>query len=63
MGCVEKIEMWHTKSMRAKLFLQCYARNCVVEGAKTHYRVKHSENEFVNGRNHINGIENFWGPC
>ena len=31
------------------------------EGAKAHYRVKHSANEFANGRNHINGIENFWG--
>ena len=27
-------------------------------GAKAHYRVKHSKNEFANGRNHINGIEN-----
>ena len=31
------------------------------EGAKAHYRVKHSKNEFANERNHINGIENFWG--
>ncbi len=30
-------------------------------GAKAHYRVKHSNNEFANGKNHINGIENFWG--
>ena len=30
-------------------------------GAKAHYRVKHSKNEFANGRSHINGIENFWG--
>ena len=30
-------------------------------GAKEHYRVKHSKNEFANGKNHINGIENFWG--
>ncbi len=30
-------------------------------GAKAHYRVKHSKNEFANGKNHINGIENFWG--
>ena len=30
-------------------------------GAKAHYRVKHSKNEFAKGRNHINGIENFWG--
>ncbi len=27
---------------------------------KAHYRVKHSKNEFVNEKNHINGIENFW---
>lgn len=32
-------------------------------GAKAHYRVKHNQNEFANGRNHINGIENFWGYC
>ena len=30
-------------------------------GAKEHFRVKHSQNEFANGKNHINGIENFWG--
>jgi len=28
-------------------------------GYKQHYRVKHSDNEFAKGRNHINGIENF----
>ena len=28
------------------------------KGAKAHYRVKHSKNEFALGRNHINGIEN-----
>ena len=28
-------------------------------GYKQHYRVKHSDNEFATGRNHINGIENF----
>jgi transposase len=32
-------------------------------GYKRHYRVKHGENEFANGYNHINGIENFWGLC
>ena len=32
-------------------------------GYKKHYRVKHSENEFALGCNHINGIENFWGLC
>jgi len=28
-------------------------------GYKKHYWVKHSANEFANGHNHINGIENF----
>jgi transposase len=32
-------------------------------GYKKHYRVKHGENEFAVGHNHINGIENFWGLC
>ena len=32
-------------------------------GYKRHDRVKHSQNEFAKGRNHINGIENFWGLC
>ena len=30
-------------------------------GYKKHHRVYHNRNEFANGRNHINGIENFWG--
>ncbi len=33
-------------------------------GYKKHYRVNHGSNEFVsrtNPKNHINGIENFWG--
>lgn len=29
-------------------------------GYKKHYRISHGKNEFANGRNHINGIENFW---
>ncbi len=29
--------------------------------ANAHYRVKHSKNGFVLGKNHINKIENFWG--
>ena len=32
-------------------------------GYKKHYRIKHGENEFAKGHNHINGIENFWGLC
>lgn len=30
-------------------------------GYKEHYRVKHSDDVFSNGKAHINGIENFWG--
>ena len=30
-------------------------------GYKHHYRVKHSDDVFANGRAHVNGIENFWG--
>ncbi len=30
-------------------------------GYKEHFRVRHSDNEFAIGNNHINGIENFWG--
>jgi len=30
-------------------------------GYKRHYRVKHSDDVFSNGRAHINGIESFWG--
>jgi len=29
-------------------------------GYKKHYRVHHSADEFVSGKNHINGIESFW---
>ena len=32
-------------------------------GYKRHYRIKHSNNEFAQGTNHINGIENFRGLC
>ena len=32
-------------------------------GFKKHFRVKHSDGEYANGKNHINGIENFWGIC
>ena len=30
-------------------------------GYRKHYRVKHGENEFAHGHNHINGIETLWG--
>jgi transposase-like protein len=30
-------------------------------GYKKHYRVFHGKNEFARGKNHVNGIEGFWG--
>jgi len=30
-------------------------------GYKRHYRIKHSDNVFANGKAHVNGIESFWG--
>ena len=29
-------------------------------GYDKHFRVNHSDNEFANGKKHINGIESFW---
>ena len=29
-------------------------------GYAKHFRVNHSENEFVQGTHHVNGIESFW---
>ena len=29
-------------------------------GYKKHHRIRHGQNEFAHGSNHINGIENFW---
>jgi len=26
----------------------------------THHRVYHSKDEFVRGKNHVNGVESFW---
>ena len=41
---------------------ECKAYEGLVnEGYKKHYRVKHSDDVFANGRAHVNGIENFWG--
>jgi len=31
----------------------------VLNGYK-HHRIHHHENEFVRGKNHVNGIESFW---
>jgi transposase len=30
-------------------------------GYRQHYRVKHQDDVFANGRAHVNGMENFWG--
>jgi transposase len=30
-------------------------------GYQQHYRVRHGESVFANGRAHVNGLENFWG--
>ncbi|MEJ2033658.1 MAG: IS1595 family transposase [Deltaproteobacteria bacterium] len=30
-------------------------------GFKKHFRVNHGQDEFVQGKSHINGIESFWG--
>jgi transposase len=30
-------------------------------GYKRHYKVKHSDNVFANGKAHVNDIESFWG--
>lgn len=30
-------------------------------GYNKHFRVKHEENQFVDGKAHVNGIEGFWG--
>ncbi len=36
--------------------------DCLINyGYKKHYRINHNNNEFAKGKNHINGIEGFWG--
>ena len=35
--------------------------NGLVDLGYGHFRVNHSDNEFACGKNHINGIEGFWG--
>ncbi|MDX1921050.1 MAG: IS1595 family transposase, partial [Candidatus Caenarcaniphilales bacterium] len=36
------------------------AYNGLILNGYDHYRVFHSENEFVRGKSHVNGIESFW---
>jgi transposase-like protein len=36
------------------------AYNGLILNGYTHHRVHHSENEFVRGKSHVNGIEAFW---
>ena len=50
---VEPDSVIHSDSWR------CY--NGLVDlGYKKHYRVHHGNDQFVNGKRHINGIESFW---
>ena len=46
------------------VYTDCFRTyDCLVDyGYKQHYRIKHKE-QFADGRNHINCIENFWGLC
>jgi transposase-like protein len=37
------------------------AYNGLILNGYDHYRIFHSENEFARGKNHVNGIESFWG--
>lgn len=37
------------------------AYNGLILNGYDHYRIYHSENEFARGKNHVNGIEGFWG--
>jgi transposase len=52
-------------SKDSTIFTDCFKSydGLVDYGYKEHFRVKHSKNEFADGKNHINGIENFWGLC
>jgi len=50
-------------SVDGKVIGELSPRSLVYYGFKKHFRVRHSDNEFALGRNHINGIENFWGLC
>ena len=37
------------------------AYNGLILNGYDHYRIFHHENEFARGKNHVNGIESFWG--
>ena len=39
------------------------AYNGLILNGYEHYRVFHSDNEFVRGKSHVNGIENFWSSA
>ena len=39
------------------------AYDSLVINGHDRYRVFHSQNEFVRGKNHVNGIESFWSFC
>ena len=37
------------------------AYDSLITEGYTHHRIYHSENEFTRGKNHVNGVESFWG--
>jgi transposase-like protein len=39
------------------------ADGLVVIGYSKHFRVNHSDNQFADGTNHINGIKSFWSSA
>ena len=49
-------------SEESVVFTDCFKTydGLVDLGYKKHHRIKHGQNEFAYGNNHINGIENFW---
>ena len=55
-------ELLFSELVSSAIYSDCWkAYDGLVDyGVKAHYRVKHSKNEFANGKNHINGIENFF---
>ena len=52
-GRVEPDSIFHSDAW-------CGYTGLVDLGYKKHYRVHHGNDQFVNGKRHINGIESFW---
>ena len=53
-------KLTHIPGTKFRYLLRERYNGLVNMGYKTHYRIKHGKNEFVNGKNHINGIEILW---